>query len=782
MVDPNKDKENQNVPGSVPVTSNPYNMTGSGMTGGFTSPDTVTGVGNTVVDNSGATTPSGDTTANSAATTTTGNTGATVSGAPGTAGAANPAETTAPETTTSTTTNPDQNHTLSYGEFIAQEYEKMHTDTINFYDKQNQDALAAIEAQRQAGEDYANQQKATADAAAAAQRAADEAQANAQYDILSKYSEDEKNAIYAFAEAEKIANIAQAAEIYQMLVDSINKMKEQGTQLTEDQKALLLQLSEEERQNVYATAERQRIEAEKNAEIERERGVVDARSSYEQNLASYGANAEAMGRMGLTGGGYSDYLNSKAYAQQRAETQAANAEASAVKREARYAEDQARLAADANYYKSKYAAEKDYLDRMYEINTSYEENMLKANTDKSTAEHAAESAERAAQHEADSNYLKNLAAAESERSGALHDAETAERDSKLNTDLTYQTNIFENDSQARSDTLSANKESEAGKLGADLTYSENLINQAKEDKANEEAKAEENKKNFTALLDGANSGAYTSEQLERLADEYGLDPEQKQMLINAAEDYQTKSQAATSSGVAEAIGDTVGAINAAVESGTLSREEGDARIATIQNQNFSEYSSEMSYISISDIGNTSAIDAALANKEISQTQYNQLKSEWNRKVASSGFEGDDGTAYSKNTAQKYLDEVLNNPWASLETKEKVKEQYNKLYTPSKVAGAYYGGLGNGKAGNNMTVVTDGNTANSVKYAVQSGGEVTDQHIKDVGSDVGNQQMFAYDGKIYLKYKDGSGTYRYYLIEARPGDKSGYNELREYFGI
>lgn len=64
-------------------------------------------------------------------------------------------------------------------------------------------------------------------------------------------------------------------------------------------------------------------------EAERQRNVIDARSSYEQNKATYGANAEALASMGLSGSGYSDYLNQQAYATQRAETQNANAQASA---------------------------------------------------------------------------------------------------------------------------------------------------------------------------------------------------------------------------------------------------------------------------------------------------------------------------------------------------------------------------------------------------------------------------------------------------------------------
>ncbi len=65
----------------------------------------------------------------------------------------------------------------------------------------------------------------------------------------------------------------------------------------------------------------------KQAEQTRQRAVVDAQSSYMQNLASYGANAEQMAAAGMRGGGYSDYLNAQAYAQKRSDVQQANAQA-----------------------------------------------------------------------------------------------------------------------------------------------------------------------------------------------------------------------------------------------------------------------------------------------------------------------------------------------------------------------------------------------------------------------------------------------------------------------
>ncbi|MCD8309440.1 MAG: hypothetical protein LUD19_06260 [Clostridia bacterium] len=60
------------------------------------------------------------------------------------------------------------------------------------------------------------------------------------------------------------------------------------------------------------------------AEANKDRQIADAYTSYAQNLSSYGANAETLASMGLTGSGYSDYLNSQAYAQQRSDVQSAN--------------------------------------------------------------------------------------------------------------------------------------------------------------------------------------------------------------------------------------------------------------------------------------------------------------------------------------------------------------------------------------------------------------------------------------------------------------------------
>jgi len=78
--------------------------------------------------------------------------------------------------------------------------------------------------------------------------------------------------------------------------------------------------------------EQKRQSAYTEAEKERQRAIVDAYNAYETNKSSYGANAEALGNMGLTGSGYSDYMNSSAYATARGEVQQANAQSAYTKR------------------------------------------------------------------------------------------------------------------------------------------------------------------------------------------------------------------------------------------------------------------------------------------------------------------------------------------------------------------------------------------------------------------------------------------------------------------
>jgi hypothetical protein len=117
-------------------------------------------------------------------------------------------------------------------------------------------------------------------------------------------------------------------------------------------------------------------------EAERQRGVIDARSSYEQNKATYGANAEQLAAMGLSGSGYSDYLNQQAYATQRAETQGANAQAESnrLQAELSYTENMMNLEQDKMEYNEQKQAEKEAMfDTLYDaaISGAYSSEQLK---------------------------------------------------------------------------------------------------------------------------------------------------------------------------------------------------------------------------------------------------------------------------------------------------------------------------------------------------------------------------------------------------------------------
>lgn len=105
----------------------------------------------------------------------------------------------------------------------------------------------------------------------------------------------------------------------------------------------------EQLDKLNAQIEQNKQNALQQAESERERAVIDARSSYEQNKATYGANAEQLAAMGLSGSGYSDYLNQQAYATQRAETQNANAQAEATKVAAEQQANSDKLNAELSY-------------------------------------------------------------------------------------------------------------------------------------------------------------------------------------------------------------------------------------------------------------------------------------------------------------------------------------------------------------------------------------------------------------------------------------------------
>lgn len=131
---------------------------------------------------------------------------------------------------------------------------------------------------------------------------------------------------------------------------------------------------------ITGAAGKDRAAAIRAAEAARERGIVDASTAYRQMLASYGANAEKLAGMGLTGSGYSDYLSGKAYATSRAEVQNANKEADAAIRSAEMSYAQALGQAKYNKMMAEADADNTYSQALLNAEISRDTGKYEAGT------------------------------------------------------------------------------------------------------------------------------------------------------------------------------------------------------------------------------------------------------------------------------------------------------------------------------------------------------------------------------------------------------------------
>ncbi len=100
-----------------------------------------------------------------------------------------------------------------------------------------------------------------------------------------------------------------------------------------------------------------RLYAYQNADVARERAILDAKAAAQKQSASYGSQAARLESMGLQGSGFAQHISDAAYAQERAEIAVANAERNAAYR-----------AADATYSSELAAHDQKTADR----ETSYQ--------------------------------------------------------------------------------------------------------------------------------------------------------------------------------------------------------------------------------------------------------------------------------------------------------------------------------------------------------------------------------------------------------------------------
>lgn len=295
------------------------------------------------------------------------------------------------------------------------------------------------------------------------------------YDTTIGAIDQQNKETLAALDAQKTADLGYNQTVHDTVKGALAVDKTLGEKQAKDQYDLAINYAEGQKATSYEAAEAKREEEYRLAEIERERGVVDARTSYAQNMAGYGANAEQMGRMGLAGSGHSDYVNAQAYATQRAETQAANAKSEKAKREARYAESEAKTSADLAYGENQYKASSKYSSDLYDVGVTYNQ--------------------------------------------GLRDADLAKIDADYGADKTHRTG-----------TLEANNKASDARAEAETTYREGML-ALEGDKAKY---TEDRLKTYTEILADATAGVYTAEQVEELARLYGFSEEEKAKLVEAA--------------------------------------------------------------------------------------------------------------------------------------------------------------------------------------------------------------------------------------------------------
>ncbi len=396
----------------------------------------------------------------------------------------------------------------------------------------------------------------------------------------------------------------------------------------------------ENKQAAIDLANQQKAEAEQNAENERQRGVIDARSSYEQNKATYGANAEMLASMGLTGSGHSDYIDSQAYAMQRAETQAANAQAEAAKTAAKNTADKAILAAESSAASDTLAAELTYAESM-------------AANDKELAQYR--------QQKADEATAKEEKAAEEKKS--------------------YYTALL---GSAIKGEYNAEQ---LATLGAQYGLSEEQIaqlQQAYADYETEKAKTEreERRAYYTELLGFANNGTYSAEQIRQLGVEYGLSAEQIEQVVTAANDYKTKQQDATFKkylGASDMDGFTT--IKKALDSGEITQEQYNTLVTQYQSNYYDSYASAID----SDFAavNTSDIDTAYNRGWITAEHYNSLKAKYNSGLAGAITAATifytNGAELDENGAKAVIEDLKATGWLSSDNQSKLDSAFSNKY-------------------------------------------------------------------------------------------------------
>ena len=273
---------------------------------------------------------------------------------------------------------------------------------------------------------------------------------------------------------------------------------------------------------------------------------------------------------------------------------------------------------------------------------------------------------------------------------------------------------------------------------ADLSYAENLY--------------KANSGNLPSYIANAESGQYTSDQVEQIISQYGYTGADADALRGAVKQYeqgQNLNIADISSKIANSEFGSWAALESYAKAANLDPEQ-------FKSQYASKLSDDISY-TIRYSGATSITNAMLDElKSISPEQYEKVMKQIETTVGSDekAFLNIDGTMMSGVDAKAHLAEIDKNSHIPQATKDAIRKAYEENYTIEKLEGDFkVESLQiNTTRDDNFFIVYDGVTVDGGdRIKLEVGGEATAiNQFPDVVQNLETPAVFKYKGKYYVK--------------------------------
>ncbi len=190
------------------------------------------------------------------------------------------------------------------------------------------------------------------------------------------------------------------------------------------------------------------------------------------------------------------------------------------------------------------------------------------------------------------------------------------------------------------------------------------------------SRKDKNSNMYGSLLELANSGSMSAEQIAKIATDKGLDAEQIKSLTDAANKYKENVYKTNYSGFMGSIEDgnmTKNILDTALKNDTITQAQYDDLLNKFQTSYYDTYAEEIAanFAAV----NTDTVDKSLQRGEITQAQYDDIKSKYNASVASAITSAtlfyDSGVKLDEKNAKALAEKIKNSGWLSDENKSKI---------------------------------------------------------------------------------------------------------------